>query len=260
MIPYFQFTAFYIGPVRMYVWGLMVALGILLGTWIALREAKKRGLDVAQFERAAFWIILWSFVGARAGHVIFYEWHYYSSNLVEIFKIWHGGLSSYGGFIGGILAGLWTLRRERGRLWSYADCAAYGGAAGWTIGRIGCFLIHDHPGTLTDFVLAVKQPDGTARHDLGLYDGLLSAGIFLLFLLLSRRKLPTRACALLFMILYGGGRFFLDFLRARDLPGSDARYFNLTPAQYLSVVMVLVGVYFLLPFLTKFKVHSSASS
>lgn len=251
MIPYFQYTYFFIGPVRIQVWGLFVALGVLVAVWLASREAKKRGLEWKEFSDIMFWIVVWAFVGARLGHVVLYEWSFYGQNFVEIFKVWHGGFSSFGGFIGGAISGYVLLKKYSGKLFSYADCVALGLSGGWAIGRIGCFLIHDHPGTLTDFALGVQQIDGGARHDLGLYDGILAAVIFAVLVIVNKRVIASVSAKqslsgilmVLLMILYGFVRFFFDFLRATDLPHSDIRIYSLTPAQYLSIGLVVWGLW-----------------
>ena len=244
-----------IGPVRIQVWGLFVALGVVLAVWLATREAKKRGLDWKKFSDVAFWIIVWSFIGARLGHVVFYEWAYYSQHLVDIVKVWHGGFSSYGGFIGGTVSGFILLKKYASNLLSYADCVALGLSGGWTIGRIGCFFIHDHPGTFTDFALAVQNADGEgARHDLGLYDGILTGVIFVILLAVNKRVIARSDAGatrqsyagilmVILMVGYGFVRFFLDFLRATDLPQSDIRIYSLTPAQYLSIGLVVWGMW-----------------
>jgi len=113
---------------------------------------------------------------------------------------------------------------------------------GWGIGRVGCFLIHDHPGTLSHFMLAVKYPGG-ARFDLGLMESILGFLLFGIFALLFSRLTKIRSGLVVgwSVACYAVARFFLDFLRATDLPGSDVRYGGLTPAQWgmLTVVAVL---------------------
>ena len=113
---------------------------------------------------------------------------------------------------------------------------------GWAIARIGCFLVHDHPGRLTRFPLAVQFPGG-ARHDLGLYEAVVLLAIAgLLWRLWARRRLEGRLLGLL-AVLYGAARFLLDFLRASDVAYADARYAGLTPAQYGSVLLVTWGAW-----------------
>jgi phosphatidylglycerol:prolipoprotein diacylglycerol transferase len=106
--------------------------------------------------------------------------------------------------------------------------------------------VHDHPGVLTQFPLAVAFPGG-ARHDLGLYDALVLGALSLLLYALSRRRLLEGRLLPLLAVLYSLVRFGLDFLRAgTDWPYSDARYFGLTPAQYVCVVLFTWGAWKLL--------------
>ncbi|MFA4845110.1 MAG: prolipoprotein diacylglyceryl transferase [Patescibacteria group bacterium] len=241
MIPYFQFTTFHLGPIPIQVWGLMVALGILAATWVATKMAKRRGQNSELIWDLSVWVIVAAFVGARILHVV-YEPGGYLADPLEFFRIWNGGLSIMGGFLGAVIAGVWYLRRRQVDIFAYADTAVFGLPLGIFIGRIGCFLTHLHPGTFTDFVLGVQYPDGV-RHDLGLYDSINGLILFLLFLLLAHRKAKTGTFVVVFLLWYGVARFFLDFLRATNGPIVDTRYFNLTPAQYLAIVMVVGGVW-----------------
>ena len=113
-------------------------------------------------------------------------------------------------------------------------------------GALGCFVAHDHPGTRTDFFLAVDFPAATyggPRHDLGLYDAILLFAIAgVLFALRNSGKLQNRLLHLL-ALLYAPGRFFFDTLRATDLHYVDARYFGLTPAQYGCILLVVYGLW-----------------
>jgi phosphatidylglycerol:prolipoprotein diacylglycerol transferase len=123
------------------------------------------------------------------------------------------------------------------------DVAAVSLWLGWGIGRIGCFLIHDHPGTLTHFVGGVQFPGGV-RHDLGLYESLVGFALFLLSMLLFKRLVRRRwgLVTLVSVTLYAIARFFLDFLRATDIASADARYASLTPAQWGMIVLVTASL------------------
>lgn len=241
MIPYFKFTVFYLGPVPIQVWGLLVALGILAGTWAASKMAQRRGQDPKLIWDLAFWVMIGAFLFARLFHLV-YEPAFYFQFPIEIFKIWHGGLSIMGGFFGAALFALFFLRKKRVDVYAYCDTAIFGLPLGLFIGRLGCFLIHDHPGTLTNFVLGVKYPDGV-RHDHGLYLSLNGLFLFLLFLWMAKKNAQSGAYLIVFLIWYGFVRFFLDFLRATDGPIVDARYANLTPAQYLAFAMFVGGLW-----------------
>ncbi|TAK03656.1 prolipoprotein diacylglyceryl transferase [Patescibacteria group bacterium] len=242
MIPYIQFVSFQLGPLTIYVWGLMVALGILAGTWLAARLARERGLNPQVMWDLAFWGTLGGFVGARLAHVAFYAPETYLADPWRILAIRDGGYSSAGAIIGGILCGVLYLKWKKLSVAAYADVGAFGAPLGYAIGRVGCFLIHDHPGTLTSFVLGVKYPDGV-RHDLGLYEALSGFALTLLFVVLWKRKAPAGSYAPLFLIWYGASRFFLDFLRATDGAIVDARYGNLTPAQWLGAALFVWGLW-----------------
>jgi phosphatidylglycerol:prolipoprotein diacylglycerol transferase len=121
---------------------------------------------------------------------------------------------------------------------AYADTIMWGVPWGCGVGRIGCFLIHDHPGTLSHSLLAVKYPDGQSRHDLGLYLSLIGFATGILFLWLNRKQRAPGFWLGSYMIIEGITRFSLDFLRI-----ADARYFGLTPTQYVAVPMFAIGVW-----------------
>lgn len=236
MIPFIQFTSFHLGFITIQVWGLMVALGIFIATSVAARRAKQQGLDPNIVWDFAFWVIIGAFIGARLFQVIYVP-SIYLMHPIELLKVWNGGFSEMGGFLGAIAVLVWYFKKHKLDTWLYADCAAYALPLGFGIGRIGCFLIHDHPGTLTHFILGVKYPDGI-RHDHGLYLSIEGFLLFFLFVWLSYKKRSAGTFVIAFLILHGVIRFFLDFFRI-----GDAKYFALTPAQYVSIMMVVAGIW-----------------
>jgi phosphatidylglycerol:prolipoprotein diacylglycerol transferase len=151
------------------------------------------------------------------------------------------GLSSFGGFLGALFAMLIWSRRNKLPLLPLSDSLLFGLAYGWFFGRLGCFTAHDHPGDFTSFFLGVRYPEGT-RHDLGLDEALVTGGIVILFTLLARAPRRLGLYAALACLIYGPVRFALDFLRVRDVPGADPRYFGLTPAQYGAIAVTVVGL------------------
>ncbi len=242
MIPYFAWNVVQLGPLTLRVWGFFAALGVILGGAFALREAKRRGLDPLKSETLILWTIVWAFVGSRLGHALFYEPAYYAAHPLEIFAVWKGGLSSFGGFAGAALSFFWQIKRDGLPLLKTADVLTTALPLGLGCGRIGCFLIHDHPGTLAYAFkwLAVKYPDGP-RYDLGMLLGIFDFMLFGIFLLLLRKPRKDGFYFALFMIVYGPVRFLLDFLRV-----IDARYYGLTPAQYGSALLFFAGLFVML--------------
>ncbi|MFH2136800.1 MAG: prolipoprotein diacylglyceryl transferase [Patescibacteria group bacterium] len=240
MIPWFEYQSINVGFLKLNIWGIFVSLGFVVGMTVVYFELKKKKLEANRVYDLAFWIILFALIGGRLLYVAEHLKIYFAAPL-DVLKLWQGGMSVYGGFIGAILATIIYLKKNKLDFWQYADALIFGLPIGLFIGRLGCFFIHDHPGIKTGFFLGVNYPDGV-RHDLGLYDSLLGLLIFLFFLFLYRRSRFPGFYVAIFSICYGVARFFLDFLRVRDLVGADPRYFGLTLAQYLSVALFVTGI------------------
>ncbi len=238
MIPYVGLTTINIGPIPIQVWGTMVAIGILVGLYVTVRRSKKFYLDVKIVMDAATWALVASIIGARLVTVLFYDFAYYLSDPLQVFAIWNGGLSSVGGFIGAVLVGVWYLKRKKVNVWKYTDTMVFGLPIGLGIGRIGCFLIHDHPGTASDFVLAVQYPNGDTKLDHGLLLAINGFLMAIVFAFMSRKKLPVGSYLAVISLWYGVVRFILDFHRV-----GDATYFGLTPAQYVSLALAIGGAW-----------------
>lgn len=250
MIPFFQIEGWAIGPFVIQSWGLMVATGISVAVILADRYAKKLFLSRQLIWDIAWWSLVGGLLGGRIFYMLFYNPEHYLNNWPAIFYFWEGGASSFGGLFGAWVA-LVIFARVRHftftELKPYLDIFSLSLWLGWAIGRVGCFLIHDHPGRLSNFFLAVNFPAG-ARHDLGLYEAMLALAIFFVFWRLFKRiaKAGWGKVALYSWIAYFVGRFGLDFLRAYDLPLSDTRYLFLTLTQWLIILFILALTAFLI--------------
>ena len=240
MIPWFQITTLNIGSVPIYIWGLFVAIGIIVATFVAGKRAKKNGLSEERMWDLSLWAIIGALVGGRLFE-IFYQPKYFIEHPLDLIRIWDGGMSMMGGIIGSLLVGVWYLKKHKLKVLDYIEQGFYALPLGIGIGRIGCFLIHDHPGTFTNFFLGVRYLDGV-RHDHGLYLSIEGFLLFALFLFIDKKKVPVGTFLILFFVIDGLVRFFLDFFRATDLQVSDIRYFSLTPAQYIAVAMIIIGL------------------
>jgi phosphatidylglycerol:prolipoprotein diacylglycerol transferase len=230
--------------------GVLVATGVLLGAWVAGRFAARNGLDTVATGDLVTYAVVTGFILGYFLNGILYERETFMEALRHpsmFFSTWLG-LSSYGGFFGGILGCFIWRWRKKMPLLPYANAVCYALPPGWLFGRMGCFVVHDHPGKVTDFFLAVDayqfgQPPYQPRHDLGLYEVLYTLCIIVLFLTLEHRKRrPVGFYCVLLPIVYAPVRFFLDFLRAAPLEGGDVRYGGLTPAQWASILMVGIGI------------------
>ena len=242
MIPWFVVPPLRLGPLALQPFGILAASGIFLASRLLVRESVRRGLPPKPLEKAASWAVAGGLVGGHLVHLLFYHpEELREGGALQLLKVWDG-LSSTGGVLGGLIGLLLFFRMRHLRFLAYGDILALSVAPGWMVARLGCFSVHDHPGVLTSFPLAVAFPGG-ARHDLGLYDAIaLAIFSLILFTLDRRQKLRDRLLPLL-GVLYGSSRFLLDFLRATDLPYVDARYLGLTPAQFACLAAVAWGLY-----------------
>ncbi len=239
MIPWIESHTYQIGPLTLQTWGTFVGAAFFVATWIAVQRAHRLGLQAQVVWDMAVWICIAAMLGSRLFHVVLYNPGYYLQHPLEAVDPRLPGFAIMGGILCGAAAAWYVAKKKGLDVIAYADALAWGVPWGCGIGRIGCFLIHDHPGTLTSFVGGVKYPDGQVRHDLGLYLSVLGFGIGLLFLLLNRKKRSPGFWIAAFFILDGVARFALDFLRI-----ADRRIFYLTPTQWMLIGTVGVAVWF----------------
>jgi len=237
MIPWFESHTYSIGPLVLQTWGTFVAAGFLLGGWLAAKRARTRGLDERIIWDFVFWIFIAAFIGARAFHVLFYDPGHYLAFPLDAIDPRLPGYSIVGGYLGAAVAFFIVARRRTLNVLAYADTLIWGLPWGCGVGRIGCFLIHDHPGTLTSFVGGVRYPDGSVRHDLGLYLSLFGFATGLVLVALDRKRRQAGFFLGVFLIVDGVGRFILDFLRV-----NDRIVWGLTPTQWLLIPMAISGV------------------
>ena len=236
MIPWIHSEVFFIGPIPFRTWGTFVAAGFLVASYIAARRARNKHLDEKVVWDLAFWMLIAAFVGSRIFHVVFYDPTHYLAHPADIIDPRQPGFAIYGGFLACALVFWLYVKRKKLDFFAYADTLIWGVPWGCGIGRIGCFLIHDHPGTLSSFILAVKYPDGQARHDLGLYLSIAGFVTGLIFLLLDRKPRGPGFWFGAFIVLDGITRFWLDFYRI-----TDAKLLSLTPTQWLTIPLIGFG-------------------
>jgi phosphatidylglycerol:prolipoprotein diacylglycerol transferase len=240
MIPYFQIPNYSLPlGLRLDIFGPVAAIGTFVGWSIAIRLAKTyQPGDEKPLREVMMWGIIGGLLGGHYLHLFGY--HPEEITFGSLFRIWDG-LSSMGGVLGALAGIILYFRRQKMRVRPYLNALALGTAPGWMIARIGCFLVHDHPGVRTDFFLAVNFPAGP-RHDLGLYDAFVLGALAILLHLLARKQRNEGFLMGVLAVLYSISRFFLDTLRATDLSYVDKRYLGLTPAQSIVVGLLLTGV------------------
>jgi phosphatidylglycerol:prolipoprotein diacylglycerol transferase len=247
LIPFIQLPSLHL-PFGLEIspFSVMVAIGLLTGASLAARAARTYGPgDDSPLRDVVPWALIGGLVGAHLMHVLAYHPELLrEQGFWVLFKFWDG-ISSMGGVIGA-LAGIGLFfHQHRLKLRPYLDALALGTAPGWAFARIGCFLVHDHPGIRTNFPLAVAFPGG-ARHDLGLYDVFVLAILSAILYWVARRRPAEGTLMAILAIGYSVPRFFLDFLRATDYGLVDGRILGLTPAQYVAPLLVATGIWLLI--------------
>ncbi|MCP3927632.1 MAG: prolipoprotein diacylglyceryl transferase [Bacteroidetes bacterium] len=239
-----------LGPLTLRWYGLLFALGFVFGFFIVKRMFKEEKAPDEWLDSAFIYIVIGAVVGARLGHVFFYEWDYYSQNMGEILKIWRGGLASHGGAIGVIFA-LWLYSKvvtKKSILWILDKVAVAVALAGCFI-RLGNLMNSEIIGIATEvpWAFIFTQVDQVPRHPVQLYE---SISYLLLFFILFPVYWKTNARKKsgfvfgLFLVLLWSIRFFLEFFKRSQ--GGFETYFGdaLSTGQWLSIPFILVGLYF----------------
>ena len=252
-IPYVPFPTIEAGPVTIQVFGLFVAAGVLLGGWLTARRNATLGIATEDTERIVIWLVVAGVVGARLLWVL--------TNLdsidspIDVVAVWEGGLQFSGGFVAALVLSPYLVRNlSREQRWHMIDGAAIGLAVGLMGGRIGCYAVGEHVGGTTTFPLGITYrgtPGDTVEGPLVVGETYWSlpvlefayVGVILAVLLLLDRRGRYGAGTLagVFCIGYAVCRFASDFLRSYD-----PTVYGFTGAQYMTMALLPVGLFFLL--------------
>lgn len=236
------------GPVSPH--GVGTALGFFLGAWLMARRADP-AIPKSEVYNAVTWGAVGAIIGARGFYVIGHFSRF--DSLGDMLAVWKGGLTMFGGFIGGLLLGLGYLRRKGFSIPLALDAAAPGFVVGVIVGRIGDIFIADHLGRTTDFVLGYEIPNaplapgygpptyapGVVVHHTAVYD-LAGALVLLAFLyLLQRRQRRTGVLFAAFSIWYGIQRVLIDFTRNRE--AIESVFLGLSGSQWAGIGFAIGG-------------------
>lgn len=228
------------GPFHLYSYGLSIAVGVLTALFLMKRRSAKEGFlgpDIL-FDMTST-VLLWGFAGARLFYVV-QNLPYYWNEPLKIFAVWEGGLVFYGGAITAV-TGFWLLtRRKKLPFWRSLDFLIPYGVLTHAFGRIGCFLNGCCYGKGCDLPWAVKFPGlASPVHPTQLYEAFYD---LLLFFFLSHRRKQVHfdgQISLLYFVLYGMGRYLIEFLREPSWTG-----WGLTANQWLSGAIILFAFVF----------------
>lgn len=237
---------FKIGPFTLYSFGLMVVLGFALGTYLAARLARERGLDGEAFLDGAVIILFAAIAGARLLFVALNS-RQYAGQLLEMAALWRGGMSFHGGAAAGILAGILFMRARKQPVLALADAAAPGLALGYAFGRIGCFLngcCYGGPTTLPWGMHFPGTDPHLAYHPAQIYASAFSFLLVPALIWAYRRPHQSGQVLALYIAAYSVYRFLIEILRK----GVTAEVFwmGFTESQVFSAVcLVLAGAWWM---------------
>jgi phosphatidylglycerol:prolipoprotein diacylglycerol transferase len=254
-IPYTTFPEIALGPLSLRTFGVVVAIGVLIGAWLAARYGEEHNIPRDTTYGLAMRMVVAGVIGSRITWVLTHLDDLESP--LEAFAIWQGGLQFSGGFLFAVVAG-YPVYRHWNRLtrWHSLDGYAYGLAIGLGIGRIGCYAVGEHFGGRTSFPLAVRYDGGSVRepllgttplepgmvfHQTALYELIYMVVLFglLTYVLHGRAQRPAPATAMaIFCGYYGVARFASDALRV-----NDERVLGLTGAQYLCLGLLATSAW-----------------
>ncbi len=228
-------------------YSLAYIIGILLG-WILSKRFFISNVELKEkFDDFLTFVILGIIIGGRLGYVILYNPNYYLDNLIDIFKIWEGGMSFHGGLIGVVLASFYFAKKNNQNFFIYLDVISIVAPIGIFFGRIANFINSELYGTETNLPWAVQfiKIDNLYRHPTQLYEAIFEGLILFLILIYLRNKGLMKITGLMsgiFLICYSIFRFMIEFLR---VPDEQIGYliFNLTMGQIISCIFFLIGIY-----------------
>ena len=244
---YIDPVAFNLGPLSVRWYGIIIAVGILLGYFVAQRALVKAGLHKDTLVDIIFYSALFGFIAARIYFVIF-QWPYYVENPSEIIKIWHGGIAIHGGLIGGFIAGVIVCKVKNLNPFQIGDIVAPSIILAQGIGRWGNFMNHEaHGGPvsrafleklhLPNFIIENMYINGQYYHPTFLYESIWDVAGFII-LVNIRKHLKLGETFFLYLTWYSIGRFFIEGLRTDSLMLTS----NIRVAQLVSILLILISI------------------
>ncbi len=238
---------FSIGPVALRWYGMMYLVGFLGAMFIANKAADKSGGEWTreQVSDLLFYGFLGVILGGRIGYVLFYQFDYFLTEPLYLFKIWTGGMSFHGGLLGVITAVYIFARKTNKSFLSVGDFVAPLVPIGLGMGRLGNFINAELWGRQTDVPWAMVFPTDSLqlpRHPSQLYEFFLE-GVVLFFILyvITRKSRSLGLASGIFLIGYGVFRTIVEFYREPDAHLGLYLSF-ISKGQILSIPMILVGM------------------
>ncbi|HEY7884387.1 MAG TPA: prolipoprotein diacylglyceryl transferase [Cellvibrionaceae bacterium] len=246
--PNFDPVAFSIGPLDVHWYGMMYLLAFASAWFVAMYRARQPACVVnrEQVENLITYGAFGVIIGGRVGYVVFYNFDAWMRDPLWLFRVWEGGMSFHGGFIGVALAMLFYAHRIRIPYLALTDFVAPIVPLGLGFGRLGNFISQELWGRASDVPWAMvfpKDPEGVARHPSQLYQFALEGVLlFTLVFWFSKKPRPVGAVTGVFIIGYSIFRLLVEFVREPDQHINFDLLGWVTRGQLLSLPMLLLGI------------------
>jgi len=240
---------FRLGSLNIYAYGFFVAVGFLLGFFIAVRRGREEGIPFERMVDLLFCIVLSAIIGSRLLFVLT-DLDHFREYPLQIFKVWEGGLVFYGGLLLAIAVSIIYLRWNRLPVWKFGDISALSIALGLFFGRIGCFFAGCCYGKETSLVWGITftDPNSLARLNLSLhptqiYEAIGSLAIFLFLNWKGKKKAFEGEIFWFFLFFYAVVRFIIEFFR--DDPRGFLLGEMLSTSQGIGIFLALASLFML---------------
>lgn len=267
---------FSLGGLDIYLYAIMIVIGMLSGIFMAEHAAKVNGMNPDEIWDFAIYAVIFSIAGARLYYVIF-EWDSYKNDLLSIFNLRNGGLAIYGAVIGAFATCFIFCKIKKRNPLRLADCGVQGLILGQIIGRWGNFFNREVFGEYTDNLFAMRLPieaindptDITANiqshipqganyiqvHPTFLYEGLLNLAIFIFMVWYHKRKRFNGEVCLIYLGGYGIVRFFVEGIRTDQLKIGGT---GIAVSQLLGISLFVMSV--VIEVLVRVKLHKKENA
>ncbi len=237
-----------LGIISIHWYSILLFIAILIGSNLAIKEAKKHGFEEDFMVNLLFLTVIIGIVGARIYYVIF-NFDYYQNNLLEIFKVWNGGLAIHGGIIAGLITIAIICYKKKVNLLKILDYLVVGLIIAQAIGRWGNFFNGEAHGVITSlnyleslhlpkFIIEGMYINGNYYIPTFLYESVWCFIGFIIMLIVRRKKFMNIGYLTSFyLVWYGVERFFVEGLRTDSL-----MFLSLRVAQLVSLIMIIIGI------------------
>ena len=243
---------FDLGFIKIYWYSIMILIGLFIGGTLIIKESKKFKIPEDYMINLILYTIVFGIIGARLYYVAF-NWDYYGSNIIDIFKVWEGGLAIHGGLLFGLITIIIYTKKYNVKTFRMLDIIVVGLIIGQAIGRWGNFFNGEaHGGATTlEFLQSLHLPQfiidgmnihGVYYHPTFLYESLWCLIGFILLLLFRKRYYNKIGQTTgLYLAWYGIGRFIIEGMRTDSLMLGEFKM-----AQIVSMSFIVIGLIIIL--------------